>query len=541
MGIFGGLVLALLLVDPGRTGNQPGYLKDLLDLKSNSLFMFLCNKGKINSLTGSEYFRYLSPLVVLVRSGCVVWKAILYSVITIFFFTGNNVASSALSNQETGSRINEYMNVVLADFEKGIPCSDEGDSVGFRRKDRENGKTIEGGAEGSETSCVFKYGPGDDSVFFQGNVRRKYLATRSTKYIQKGPNTLSFWLKIPSSSFLINRVEQIGDEVLATIKKTKNTLGVWTYHWRYGDMGVGGPKNVGIATDSMMHGYSNFSFNRKAAGKWVNVVLSPSAFQQCRDYFRFYAARGTTDDLGFFTSLRQMQFKVFPKLEKGEGFQVDQIKLIYKEPKAIFEKDFFRDNVSVSKVKKYAIPVVIENHTKKDRSYRVFISSFLGVKRELLNRAFSLTDSLAPMREMQRLVHGNGGVGAVELMSEDGKSIIKDKREVFINAGGNWKGELIHYIKPEMLGEVKEVGYSGFTFYPRRDTLTTSVIVWDPQDYGIKDMDYIDVEPDNSDDGIHPSPPGFPKQCRPPEGWRSEDIPLSQVGGYFVSVIHLEE
>jgi hypothetical protein len=54
-------------------------------------------------------------------------------------------------------------------------------------------------------------------------------------------------------------------------------------------------------------------------------------------------------------------------------------------------------------------------------------------------------------------------------------------------------------------------------------------------------MEYIEVKPDNSDDGIHPSPSGFPKQYRPPDGWRSEDIPLNQVGGYFVSVIHLDE
>ncbi len=54
-------------------------------------------------------------------------------------------------------------------------------------------------------------------------------------------------------------------------------------------------------------------------------------------------------------------------------------------------------------------------------------------------------------------------------------------------------------------------------------------------------MDYVEVDPDNSDDGIHPSPPGFSKQYRPPEGWRSEDIPLNQVGGYFVSVVHLYE
>ena len=468
-------------------------------------------------------------------------KTILYSIIAILLFTGNNATIAALYNLNIEPHDNEFNEVMLADFEKKIPCSDEGDSVGFRRKDKERARIVEGGTEGSSRSCIFKMGPNNDSVFLQGSVRRMYLATRSTKYIQKGPNILSFWVKIPSSSLLINKVDEIDGKVQSKGTIFKNTLGVWTYHWRYGDMGVGGPKNVGFATDSMMHGYSNFSFNIKAVNKWVRVVLSPSAFQQCRDYFRFYAARGTTDDLGFFTSLRQIQFKILPAMEREEDFHIDQVELKYQEPTAIFEKGFFRGEVSTKKVGNYSIPVVIKNPTNKDRSYRVFISSFLGIRREVLNRAFSLVDSLAPMREMQYMVNGNGGVGAVELTTEYGKPIIKDEQEVFIKAGGNWNGTLVHYIKPQMLGEVEKVSYNDFMFYPRRDTLTTSVLVWDPQDYGTKEMDYTDVEPDNSDDGIHSSPSGFPKQYRPPEGWRSEDIPLNQVGGYFVSVIHLYE
>ncbi len=468
-------------------------------------------------------------------------KTILFSIIAILLFTANSVTNASLCNQNIEPQDNGFSEVVLADFEKLIPCSDDGDGVGFRRHDKERGRIVEGGAEGSGRSCVFKVGTDSDSIFFQGSVRRKYLATRSTKYLQKGPNALSFWIKIPLGSFLINNIEEIGGTLQSKENKSKNTLGVWTYHWKYGDMGVGGPKNTGFATDSMMHGYSNFRFNSKAAGKWIRVVLSPSAFQQCRDYFRFYAARGTTDDLGFFTSLRQIQFKCFSKLEKEESFQIDQIKLIYKAPTVKFEKDFFRGEVSANKAEKYSIPVIIKNPTNIDRRYRVFVSSFLGVRREVLNMAFSLTDSLVPMREMQHLVSGDGGVGAVELTTEDSKPIIKDGQEIFIKAGGNWKGNLVHYVKPQMLGKVRAVSYDDFIFYPRRDTLTTSVIVWDPEDPGIKEMDYIEVEPDNSDNGIHPSPPGFPRQYRPNEGWRSEQIPLNQVGGYFVSIVHLVE
>ncbi len=69
-------------------------------------------------------------------------KITLYSIIAILLFTGNNVANSALYNQKSGSQDNGFNEVILADFENGIPCSDEGDSVGFRRKDKERGRML---------------------------------------------------------------------------------------------------------------------------------------------------------------------------------------------------------------------------------------------------------------------------------------------------------------------------------------------------------------------------------------------------------------
>lgn len=184
------------------------------------------------------------------------------------------------------------------------------------------------------------------------------------------------------------------------------------------------------------------------------------------------------------------------------------------------------------------MPVILKNPTKKDRKYRVFISSFLGVEREVMNKAVSLTDSLKPARKMQRAGGGDGGIGAAELKSEKDKSV--KGKEIFVPAGGTWRGKLVHHIKPNMLGKQRMIRYGEFEFYARRDTLTTSVVVLDPEDASVAEMDYVSVKLDNSDDGNHPAPPGFPRQYRPPEGWRSEDIPLNQVGGYFVSVLHLE-
>ncbi len=455
-----------------------------------------------------------------------IWISLFCFISSIFFCVDAIGISDHIAS---GSKNNRYQEITLVDFERGIPCSHEGDAIGFRRQDKLRCRVVEGGAEGSGKSGVFKIGPGYKDIFFQGNVRRKYLATKNAKYIENGPNVLSFWVKLPPDSILIDGIEEI---------KNKNTLGVWTYHWKYGDMGVGGKSNMGLATDSMMHGYSNFRFNEKAAGRWVKVILSPSAFQQCRNYFHFYAARGTTDNLKFFPSLRQIQFRIFPRLERKEDFRIDQIKLIYREPTAIFEKDFFEGKISKD-VGDFSLPVTLKNPTNKDKKYRVFISSFLGVEREVMNKAVSLTDRLRPARIMQRAVGGDGGIGAVELKSENGKSVME--KEISIPAGGIWKGKLVHHIKPSMLGRQVSVKHGDLKFHVRRDTFTTSVIVWNPEDAGTQEMDYITVRPDNSDDGNHLAPPGFPKQHRPPEGWRSEDIPLSQVGAYFVSVLHLED
>lgn len=443
--------------------------------------------------------------------------------------------SAAIAKAEEGGR----HEVVLVDFETRIPCMHDGDVVGFRKYDKPHCRIIQNGAEGTTGSGEFTIGPRYRDIFLQGKVRRMYLATKSSKYLDQGPNALSFWVKLPAESSLLSSVRpiKVKGKVVGRRGGNKNTLGVWTYHWRHGDMGVGGKRNDSLATDSMMHAYSNFRFREEAAGRWINVVLTPSAFQQSRNYFHFYAARGTTDDLSFFPSLRQLQFRIFPKLEKEEVFQIDQIKLIYREPTAIFEKDFFEGSIS-RHVRDYSLPVTLKNPTKKDRKYRVFISSILGVEREIMNQAVSQTDSLKPARKIQAAVGGDGGIGVVELSSEKKTSLMR--KELFIPAGGSWRGKLIHHIKPKMLGKQKIVKYGDFEFYARRDTLTTSVIVWDPYDESSSEMDYIEVNPDNSDDGKHSGPPGFPKQRRPPKGWRSEDIPLKQVGGYLVSVLHLE-
>ena len=49
--------------------------------------------------------------------------------------------------------------VVLTNFENGIPCSECGDPVGFRKLDVRRASLVSGGAEGSAKSAVFKFIP----------------------------------------------------------------------------------------------------------------------------------------------------------------------------------------------------------------------------------------------------------------------------------------------------------------------------------------------------------------------------------------------
>ncbi|CAG0965436.1 hypothetical protein ANRL2_01216 [Anaerolineae bacterium] len=424
----------------------------------------------------------------------------------------------------------------LASFESEIPSSDLGDPIGFRQSDFYRGKLAESGADGSKKSATFRLEPGkDNDLFFQGSVRRRYLVTRNERYLKIGPNVFSMWIHLPEESQLIAR----DGDATAEGKPLPNSLGIWTYHWRSGDMGVGGKSNKSLATDSNMHGYADFSFTEKAAGRWVKVTLSPSAFRISRNYYHFFAAQAVTDDLELFPSLRQLQFHVHPKIEKPELLQIDEIKLERREPTARFAREFHS-----AVVKKDAgdvvVPVTIRNPTDRERRYRVYISSFLGAVRETLHKALVESDDLSIMRQLQQEVKGDGGLGAVELLFENGPPVIASARDIIIPAGGSWKGKLVHHVKPEMLGVKVMAVKEGRLFSAKRDTLTTSVIVWDPYDPANGEMDFVKVNPHNSDDENRSLPPGFPKPKRPAEGWRSEDIPLNQVGGYFVSVLTLE-
>jgi hypothetical protein len=89
-----------------------------------------------------------------------------------------------------------------------------------------------------------------------------------------------------------------------------------------------------------------------------------------------------------------------------------------------------------------------------------------------------------------------------------------------------------------MLGTMQTATSNGHSYSVRRDTLTTSMIVWDPNEPRHGDASVIFGG--SNADSSHPAPPGFPSPYRdPPTGWHSTDVPMDQPGGYFVSVLRL--
>ena len=282
--------------------------------------------------------------------------------------------------------------IILADFEDGIPCSQCGDNLGYRSRDASSASILADGAAGTGHSARFQFDRQNIDLYFQGNVRRKFLATGSQEYLERGHNALSFWIKVPDNSPLLD----------------KTRFNVWTYHWLPGDMTVGGDNNNSLGTDSNMHGYCDFRLRPEAAGRWVNVVLSAQAFKQARNYYHFHAGAANTDDLDFFASLRQLQIRLQEVRQRPISLQLDELHLQHLPPTVVAEEGFYRRQVR-AEGGPVRIPVSLNNPTSQQRRYRVFISSNLGVARERLNRYFGQTDELAVMRHIQTAVGADGG------------------------------------------------------------------------------------------------------------------------------------
>lgn len=410
----------------------------------------------------------------------------------------------------------------LAGFESGIQTVPP-QEFGFRPEDVGSMTVTPEGAARTKRSAKVVLGPGEGSVFFQGKVRRVYLANRRSIYEPDLFNALVLWLKVPKGSPLVGA-------------DGRDSFGVWTYHWRPGDVKVGGSNNQSLGTDSMMHGYANFSLAPGCEERWVKVVLSASAFKQQRDYFHWFAAQGVTGEYDLFSTLRQLQFVYLGPPEQTAVLQMDEVGFGKLPETALVEPGFVRREADADGGD-VLVPIVVRNPTAQARSYRYFVSSEIGAPREAMYQAFWTTDDLKAMRQVQEAAGGDGGVGAVSLLDREGMDV--GWSEITVPPRSEWRGAVAHRVKRPMLGRWEEVALKTGAFAARRNVLTTSLIVWDPREPPAADMACVRSAPSNADDGRHAAPPGFPAQARPPEGWRSEDVPLGQVGGYFVSEIEL--
>jgi hypothetical protein len=417
--------------------------------------------------------------------------------------------------------------VPLADFESGVIPSSTTMAEGFRDADVSNATIIRPGANGTNAAARFDFAT-STAIFYQGMARPQYL-DGSSAYNPDLGNAVEFYIRLPSGSMLLS--------------SNAETFGFWTYHWLHGDPWVGTNSTGGNLTDSQMHGYSNLRFDPASAGAWQHVVLSTSAFAQSRGNYHFYAARAVTADQTFFGSLRQFEMTTLQALTTTPTtLDLDELRLVTLAPTASVCPAYVAQTASVGGGD-VALPLTIANPTGQARSYRVFISSEIGLDRQTLEIAMHDTDNVVAVDDLQGGVGADGGLGAVELFAEDasgamtGSSIVATGTPIAVPAGGAFRGLLVHHVRPAMLGASQSVTTGGHSYTVQRNTLTTSMIVWDPSATHAADASVVFTG--SNADSSHPAPPGFPPFTAPPRGWGSTDVAIDQVGGYFVSTLTL--
>jgi hypothetical protein len=280
------------------------------------------------------------------------------------------------------------------------------------------------------------------------------------------------------------------------------------------------------------------------AGKWLHVVMATSAFDHSRGNYHFYAARAVAMDKTFFGTLRQFQTVFLGNRTLGPTtLDFDEFRLITIPPTAAVCPAYVEQTVSAS-AGDLAVPIEVLNPTAAPRTYRVFVSSTIGLDRQTLEIAMHDTDNVVAVDDLQGAVGSDGSLGAVELFAASpagapmGPSIVSTGGAgISIAPNSAWRGVLVHHIRPAMLGAVTAAMTGGRTYMVRRDTLLTSAIFWDPSEPRRSSAEVIFMG--SNADSSHPAPPGFPAYVDPPTGWHSTDVAPDQAGGYFVSAMHL--
>ncbi len=438
-------------------------------------------------------------------------------------------ASATAGVSACGAPVASAPSLSLADFESGaIPSSDTGPK-GFRASDVARGTIIAPGANGTAKAAQFSFAT-DDSLFYQSATRPMYLGGSAT-YDADLANALQFYLRIPAGSTLLEASGGL-------------TFSIYTYHWKAGDPWVG-PNAGASLTDSQMHGYGPMRFDPSAAAQWIRVVMSASAFDHSRGNYHFYAAQAVVEDLTFFGALRQFQpvFLADTTAMPAPTFDLDELGLVTLPPTAAVCPRSYVASVPAAGGD-VVEPVVITNPTATARTYHAFLSSVIGLDRQTLEVATHDADDVSAVDNLQAAVASDGGLGAARLFADDGAGkptgpdlIAAGGAGIAIPAGGSFRAVVVHHVMAAMLGPTQDVVNAGHSYTVRRDTLTTSLVVWDPSAARVGDPAVVFTG--SNADSSHPAPRGFPAYVDPPMGWHSVDVPPDQVGGYFVSVLRL--
>ncbi|MGH7437048.1 MAG: hypothetical protein ACRENE_15345, partial [Polyangiaceae bacterium] len=277
-------------------------------------------------------------------------------------------AGSEGGSSACASPVSSAPTVTLADFESGAIPSSDTMTEGFRGSDVTNAAIVHPGANGTNAAATFDFGA-SNAVFYQGMARPQYLDGSST-YHPDLANAVELYVRVPTGSMLLS--------------STSGTLGFWTYHWLHGDPWVGTNSTGGNLTDSQMHGYSNLRLAPSSAGTWQHVVLSTSAFAQSRGNYHFYAARAVVQDQTFFGSLRQFEIVTLQTLTTAPTTaDLDELRLVTLPPTASICPAWAAQTVPASGGD-VSVPVTVVNPTSQARSYRVFLSSEIGLDRQTL-------------------------------------------------------------------------------------------------------------------------------------------------------------
>jgi hypothetical protein len=415
--------------------------------------------------------------------------------------------------------------ILLVDFESGVVPSSSTSPIGLTQAGV--GTIVRPGANGTATGGQF---PFDRPIHVEGQTRARYLATGSGRYDPNAGNAVELYVRIPLGSPLLQ-------------SSGASTFSFFHYSMKPGDPWVG-PNSGGNLPDSEMHGRAYLRFGPAVADRWIRVVLSPSALGTRSHFDNMYAARSVSEDLSSVGSLRGFFIEPTVAMAATDTIAIDELRLVTIRPTATVCPDFTRMTAPAGGGD-VRVPLVLSNPGPSARRYRAFISSVIGIDRQPLEVAVHDADDANAAAKLQSEVGAAGGLGAVELFASDpsgnptGPSIVPaGGAGVEVAAGGTWRGVLVHHVRAPMLGPPQNVAIGPVTYAVRRDTLTTSVVFWDPNEPRVGDPGVIPAN--QVPERANTQPPGFPPSNAVAAGWGSTDIPFDQVGAYHVSIIGLQ-